>query len=140
MALTNVFQADNIKNTSPKCHFTYIFCKFFSLWAPSMVLLTAGALTDTQLPTRASNVYTTDAGRVASAGWPPQTKILATPTSIVIWDFFIFAISLIYTTIGFNIFDDFLAERSQFDSDHDQIWQACADRSGNGSYLNKLAP
>ena len=36
-------------------------------------------------------------------------------------------------------FDEFLAGRSQFDSDHDQIWQACADRSGNGSYLNKLA-
>ena len=39
-----------------------------------MILLTAGALTDPQLPARASNVYTTDArlggiGRVASAGW-----------------------------------------------------------------------
>ena len=64
-----------------------------SLWAPPMILLTAGALTDPQLPARASNVYTTDArlggiGRVASIGWyrlggigrvPPQTKILATP-------------------------------------------------------------
>ena len=36
--------------------------------------------------------------------------------------------------------DEFLAERSQFDTDHDQMRQACADRSGNGSYLNKLAP
>ena len=25
-------------------------------------------------------------------------------------------------------------------SDHDQIWQACADRSGNGSYLKKIDP
>ena len=33
-------------------------------------------------------------------------------------------------------FDEFVAVRSQSDSDHDQIWQACADRSGNGSYLN----
>ena len=48
----------------------------------------------------------------------------------------------IYTTIGglSSKFDVFLAKRSQFDSDHDHIWQACADRSGNGSYLNKLAP
>ena len=49
-----------------------------------MILLTAGALTEPQLPARASNVYTTDArlggiDRVASAGCPPQTKILATP-------------------------------------------------------------
>ena len=36
--------------------------------------------------------------------------------------------------------NEFLAVRSQFESDHDQIWQACADRSGNGSYLNKFAP
>ena len=51
--------------------------------------------------------------------------------------------SYIYaTTIGelSSKFDEFLAARSQFDSDHDQIWQACADRSGNGSYVNKLAP
>ena len=71
---TNVFQADNIKNTSPKCYFTYIFLQFFSLSAPPMILLTAGAPTDPQLPARASNVYTTDArmggiGRVASTGW-----------------------------------------------------------------------
>ena len=54
-----------------------------------MILLTARALTDPQLPARTSNVYTTNAklggsGRVASAGWhrpgaPPQTQILATP-------------------------------------------------------------
>ena len=25
-------------------------------------------------------------------------------------------------------------------SDHDQIWHACADRSGNGSYLTKIDP
>ena len=48
-----------------------------------MILPTAGALTDPQLPARASNVYTTDAklggiGRVASTGWhrpgPPLKK------------------------------------------------------------------
>ena len=53
-----------------------------------MILLTAGALTDPQLPARASNVYTTDArlggiGRVALTGWhrpdgggrvPPKKK------------------------------------------------------------------
>ena len=44
-----------------------------------MILLTAGALTDPQLPERASNVYTIDArlggiDRVASAGWPPPNK------------------------------------------------------------------
>ena len=37
-------------------------------------------------------------------------------------------------------FDEFLAGQSQFDSGHDHIWQTCADRSGNSSYLNKLAP
>ena len=48
----------------------------------------------------------------------------------------------IYTTKGVpsSKFHEFLAGRSQFDSDNDQIWQARADRSGNGSYLNKLAP
>ena len=47
-----------------------------------------------------------------------------------------------YTTIGAasSKFDEFLAKRSQFDDiDHDQIWQAYADRSGNGSYLKKMA-
>ena len=46
-----------------------------------MIVLTAGAVTDPQVPARASNVYTTDAwlggiDRVASAGWcpPPQQK------------------------------------------------------------------
>ena len=41
---------------------------------------------------------------------------------------------MIYTTKGepSSKFYEFLAARSQFDSDRDQIWQACADRSGNG--------
>ena len=52
-----------------------------------------------------------------------------------------FVFTFIYTTIGelSSKFEEFLALRSQFDSDHDKIWQACADRSGNGSYPNKLA-
>ena len=47
-----------------------------------MTLLTAGALTETQLPATATNVCTTDA-RVGGIGWvpPPQTKILATPVA-----------------------------------------------------------
>ena len=42
-------------------------------------MLTAGVLTDLQLPATASNVCMADVGWVASAGWPPQTKIMATP-------------------------------------------------------------
>ena len=55
--------------------------QFFSLclWAPPMILLTAGALTDPQLPARASNVYTTDARLGGIDRVAPQTKILATP-------------------------------------------------------------
>ena len=37
-------------------------------------------------------------------------------------------------------FDEFLAVRPQFDTDHDQICHACADRCGGGSYVNKLEP
>ena len=49
--------------------------------------------------------------------------------------------SILLSTIGAasSKFDEFLAKRSQFDIDHDQIWQAYADRSGNGSYLKKMA-
>ena len=47
-----------------------------------MTLLTAGALTDHQLPATSSNMCTSDArlGGVTSVGRvpPPQTKILAT--------------------------------------------------------------
>ena len=43
-----------------------------------MTLLTAGALTDPQLPAIASNVYTTDA-RPGGVDRVPQTKSLATP-------------------------------------------------------------
>ena len=55
----------------------------FRSGAPPMTLLTAGALTDPQLPATASNVYTTD----AKLGAPLQTKILATPVvfGLVLW-------------------------------------------------------
>ena len=45
-------------------------------------------------------------------------------------------VPLIYTTKEepYSQFDEFLAGRSKFDSDHDQIWQAFADRSGNGNW------
>ena len=47
-----------------------------------MILLTAGALTFSQLPATASNVCTTDARLVESAGCPTQTKFLVcTPSS-----------------------------------------------------------
>ncbi len=41
---------------------------------PPMTLLTAGPLTDPRLRTIASNVYTTDASWVASAGCPPPKQ------------------------------------------------------------------
>ena len=66
--------------TSPIIFWLFLFCS----GAPPMTRLTAGALTDPQLPPTASNVCTTDAmlgdvGRVA-----PQTKILATPVTLYI--------------------------------------------------------
>ena len=97
------FRLATLKIPPPNVISPIFFCNLFSLWAPPMILLTAGALTDPQLPARASNVYTTEArvggiGWVASAGWhrpggidrvastgwhrpgaPSQTKILATP-------------------------------------------------------------
>ena len=69
--------------TLPQCHFPFkknYIC--FRSGAPPMTLLTAGALTDPHLPATASNVCTTDVGWVASAGCPPQTKILATPVDL----------------------------------------------------------
>ena len=57
--------------------FTYIFLLFlFRSGVPPMTLLTAGALTDPQLPATASNVCTTDAwlGLGESAGWLPPNK------------------------------------------------------------------
>ena len=45
------------------------------------------------------------------------------------------AVHLYYYRRLSSKFEEFLALRSQFDSDLDQIWQACADRSGNGSYV-----
>ena len=72
------------KNPPPSAflYFIYIYF-FFRSGAPPMTLLTAGALTDPQLPATASTVCTTDArpggvGRVH----PPQTKILATPVCV----------------------------------------------------------
>ena len=61
---TNVFEADNIyKNPPPNVISPiYIFVLFiFRSGAPPMTLLSAGALTDTQLPAAASTVCTTDA-------------------------------------------------------------------------------
>ena len=68
------FRLTTLKIPPPNVISPISFCNFVSLWAPPMVPLTAGALTDPQLPARASNVYTTDArldgiGRVTSTGW-----------------------------------------------------------------------
>ena len=68
------FRLTTIKIPPPNVISPNLFCNFVSLWVPPMILLTAGALTDPQLPASASNVYTTDArlggiGRVASAEW-----------------------------------------------------------------------
>ena len=76
----------------------HFFCNFVSLWAPPMILLTAGTLTDPAARESFTCVqgWVAAAGwhregginRVASAGWhrpggigrvTPQTKILATP-------------------------------------------------------------
>ena len=68
------FRLTTLKIPPPNVILPILFCNFFSIWAPPMIILTAGALTDPQLSARASNVYTTDArlggiGRVASTGW-----------------------------------------------------------------------
>ena len=63
------FRLATLKIPPPNVISPILFCNFFSLCAPLMILLTDGALTDPQLPARASNVYTTDAGWVESAGW-----------------------------------------------------------------------
>ena len=93
----------------PQMSFHQHFFAILFRSAPPMILLTAGTLTDPQLPARASNVCKAGwhrpggigrvastgwhqpggIGRVASGGWhrpggigrvtPPQTKILATP-------------------------------------------------------------
>ena len=74
---TNVFEADSIyKNPPPNV----ISHRFFRSGAQPMTLLTAGVLTDPQLPVTASNVCTIDAwlGGVGLVP-PPPTKILAMP-------------------------------------------------------------
>ena len=79
---TNVFEADSIYKKPPPnviSHIYIFFCYFFRSGAPPMTLLTAGALTDPQLPATASNVCTTDAWLSGIGRVPPQTKILATP-------------------------------------------------------------
>ena len=80
---TNVglFEADNIyKNPPPYVISPIFFAIFISLWAPPMTLLTAGALTDPQLPATALNVCTTYA-RLGGVGRVPRSssKSLTTP-------------------------------------------------------------
>ena len=64
---TNVSEADRIYITRPQMSFLIYS---FRSGAPPMTLLTAGALTEPQLPATASNVCTTD----TSLGAPPPNK------------------------------------------------------------------
>ena len=61
-------------------HLYFVLLSLFLSRAPPMTLLTAGALTDPQLPATASNVCMTEA-RPGGVVWvpPPPTQILATP-------------------------------------------------------------
>ena len=76
---TNVFEADNIYKKPPQMSFHLCILLFlFRSGAPPMTLLTAGALTDPQLPVISSNVCTTDAslggvGRVAKFFFPKSS-------------------------------------------------------------------
>ena len=61
-----------------------MFCYFYSPWGSTLTLLTAGSLTNPQLPATASNVCATNAwldgvSRVP----PPPTIILATPAGSI---------------------------------------------------------
>ena len=73
---TNEFEAANVYKNPPLNVTSPIFFAFFLFHsvAPPMTLLTTGAFTDPKLPAIASTVCTTDAGRVASVGSPPQQK------------------------------------------------------------------
>ena len=88
------FRLTTLKLPPPNVNSPIFCCNLFSLWAPPMILLTAGALTDPQLQmcTRLMQGWVASAGwhrpggidRVASAGCPPPTKILATPVKATI--------------------------------------------------------
>ena len=69
--------------TLPQMPFHLCFAIFFRSVARLITLLTAGGLTDLQLPATALNMCTTDArlGGVGRMPPPPQTKILATPVA-----------------------------------------------------------
>ena len=72
---TNVFEADNINYKNPPPN-VISPKKMFRSGAPLMTLLTAGALTDPNLPATASNVCTTVTDvRLRGVGWvPPPNK------------------------------------------------------------------
>ena len=95
------FRLTTLKMPPSNVMSTIFVCNFLSLWAPPMILLTAGALTDScprelQTCTRLMQGWVASAGwhrpggidrvasagwhrpggidRVASAGWPPKQK------------------------------------------------------------------
>ena len=63
--------------TLPQCHFKYFFAIFLRSGTRLITLLTAGALTDIQLPATPSNVCTTDArlGGVDRVPPPPNKNL-----------------------------------------------------------------
>ena len=67
------FLLTTLKIPPPNVISPIFVCNFVSLWAPPMILLTAGALTDPQLPARASN-DTTDA-RLGGIGLVPSSGL-----------------------------------------------------------------
>ena len=80
---TNEFQADNIKNTSSKCHLTYILLQFFFALGSNHDYTDCWSAHKSQLPASASNVYTTDARMGGIGRWhrpggigrmPPKQK------------------------------------------------------------------
>ena len=73
---TNVSEADDIYKNLPPNVISPIFLLLFLFrsGAPPMTLLTAGALTDRQLPATASNVCTTDTRLGGARRVPPPNK------------------------------------------------------------------
>ena len=76
-----IWDWQHFQKPSPKCNFTFFLLFFSALGLDS--LLTAGALTDLQLPATTSNVCTTDArlGGIGRVPPPPTNAYVASPSS-----------------------------------------------------------
>ena len=69
----------------------YFLLFLFRSGAPPMTLLTAGALTDPQLPATASNVCTTDARLGGVGRVPPPNKNPGYAGALLAWSIPVFA-------------------------------------------------